>query len=193
MPSFEGRAILLVNNSFQAGETFGFPLTDGEDRVHSHVISGNFNLPSKEVSALGGSNTEGAHSGKQPLLGFVNVSTQCPSGLPFVQLTACRYNSISFQPEPTLPIGGVSLWDTPVTGCPALSAPMQQTFGRLLAVTNSSGIYTNPGAGSLQPGMDVVHGHDFSVSISLDGFDYDGIHGCKYKGTRFEAEGVHLT
>ncbi len=52
LPLLEGRLLLLVNNSYQAGEPVGFPLTDGEDRLHSHVVSGSFNVPYKEVSAL---------------------------------------------------------------------------------------------------------------------------------------------
>lgn len=47
----EGRLLLLANTSYQAGEPVGFPLSDGEDRAHSHVVSGSFNVPSKEVSA----------------------------------------------------------------------------------------------------------------------------------------------
>lgn len=59
----QGRMLLLVNNSDQAGEEFGFALADGEDRAHTHVVAGSFNFPSKHVSALGGLNTDGAKQG----------------------------------------------------------------------------------------------------------------------------------
>ncbi len=180
LTSLEGRLLLLVNNSFQAGESVGFPLADREERTHTHAVSGSFNLPSKEVSALGGSNTDGAHSGKQPLLGFLNSTTASSSGFPLVQLTACRYNAISFQPAPTLPASAIALWDpaTATTGCPAGSAPLTGANGRLLVLSNATGLATNPGAAPLTPGQDMQHTHAFSAPISLDGINYLGIHGC---------------
>lgn len=176
----EGRTLLLVNNSYQAGATIGFPLTDGQDPTHSHVIDGAFDLGSKEVSALGGSNTDGAHSGKQPLLGFLNTTSASSSGLPFIQLMVCRFNALSLQPPPSLPIGGVSLWDTAVSGCPAGSSPLQPTYGRILTLGgNASGSPSiNPGSPSLEPGKDVPHSHAYSVGVDLSSVNYEGIHGC---------------
>jgi hypothetical protein len=42
LSSLEGRLLLLVNNSFQAGESVGFPLADREERTHTHAVSGSF-------------------------------------------------------------------------------------------------------------------------------------------------------
>ena len=176
----EGRLLLLSNTSYQAGEPFGFPLTDGEDRGHTHIVSGNFNLPSHEVSALGGSDSVAAHSGAQPLLGFLNTTSPSPSGLPFLQLTACRYNSISFTPAPALPPGGVALWDpaaAPSTGCPAGSAPLQGGAGYLLSVSNATGLRTSSAA-PLEPGKDIDHSHGFAASLHLDEVKFLGIGGC---------------
>ncbi len=50
MSGLEGRLLLLVNNSYQAGEQFGFALADGEDRQHQHIVAGTFNFPSKHVA-----------------------------------------------------------------------------------------------------------------------------------------------
>jgi hypothetical protein len=153
LPAAQGRLLLLVNNTFQAGAAIGFALSDGEDRAHSHAVSGAFDLPSREVSALGGSNTAAAHSGKQPLLPFLNETSAATSGLPFVQLTACRYNALSFAPAPVLPAGGVALWDPSVTtGCAAGSAPLDAASGRLLVVSNSTGLATSA-APPLEPGQ----------------------------------------
>ena len=180
LPLLEGRLLLLSNTSYQAGEPFGFPLTDGEDRSHTHVVTGSFPLPSKEVSALGGSNQDAAHSGSQPLLPFLNTTAPATSGLPFVQLSACRYNSISFQPAPALPLGGVALWDpatAPSTGCPAGSAPLQAGAGYLLAVSNAAGLRASA-APPLQPGKDAPHAHGFAASLHLDEVKFLGIAGC---------------
>jgi len=129
------------------------------------------------VSALGGSNTDSAHSGKQPLLGFVNGTSASTSGFPFVQLTCCRYNAISFQPAPSLPVGGVALWDpaSATTGCPAGSAPLSAASGRLLVLSNASGLASNAAAPPLEPGKDIQHAHDFSVSISVDSINFLGM------------------
>jgi hypothetical protein len=182
LSSAQGRLILAVNNSFQAGAAVGFPLSDGEDRAHTHSVAGQFEIPSRQVSAgcLITCNEDGAHSGKQPLLPFFNGTTASTSGFPFVQLTACRYNTVSFKPAPVLPIGGISLWDpaSASSGCPADSAPLQQGSGRLLVLSNSSGTAVNPGVAPLEPGKDLEHEHPFSVSISLDSINYEGIHGC---------------
>jgi len=153
LPAAQGRLLLLVNNTFQAGAAIGFALSDGEDRAHAHAVSGAFDLPSREVSALGGSNTAAAHSGKQPLLPFLNETSAAASGLPFVQLTACRYNALSFAPAPVLPAGGVALWDPSVTtGCAAGSAPLDAASGRLLVVSNATGLATSA-APPLEPGQ----------------------------------------
>ena len=115
-----------------------------------------------------------------PHRGFLNSTSPAPSGLPFLQLTPCRYNSISFQPAPALPFGGVALWDpatAPSTGCPAGSAPLSVGAGCLLAVSNASGLAAT-GAPPLAPGKDVQHAHGFSASMHLDEVKFAGICGC---------------
>jgi hypothetical protein len=156
LPAAQGRLLLLVNNSFQAGAAIGFALSDGEDRQHSHAVSGSFSLPSRQVSALGGSNQDAAHSGRQPLLPFLNETSSTASGLPFVQLTVCRYNALSFAPAPVLPAGGVALWDpasgSGTGGCAAGSAPLDAASGRLLVVSNATGLAASA-APPLEPGQ----------------------------------------
>ncbi len=66
----------------------GSALTDGEDRVHGHVLAGVFNLPSKHVAGDGGLNFDGAKQG--PTHEFLNSSLPATSGYPFLQLTTCR-------------------------------------------------------------------------------------------------------
>jgi len=176
----QGRLLLLVNNSYQAGEPFGFALSDGEDRAHAHVLSGSFSFPSKRVAALGGLNEDGAKSGAQPPLGFLNSTGAAPSGFPLAQLTACRFSALSLQPPPALPAGGVALWDAAAQagGCPAgASAPLTTGDGRLLALSAARG-WAAGAAPPLEPGRDVPHAHAFAASISLETTDYAGIAGC---------------
>ena len=178
--ALDGRLLLLTNNSFQAGDAVGFALADQEDRLHSHAVSGSFTFPSKHLSALTGTNQAGAKSGAQPLLPFLNESAPSPSGLPFLQLTACRFSALSLQPPPVLPVGGLALWDpaSAPSGCPAGSAPVDALGGRALAVGSTPGWALSEGS-ALHPGAsDMPHAHAFSASISLESTEYVGIGGC---------------
>jgi hypothetical protein len=180
--ALSGRLSLLVNNSFQSGASYGFPLSDGEDRAHTHLVSGSLSLPHKEISALGGLNEDAAASGQQPLLPFANISLPASSGFPLVQLTACRYSSLSFKPAPVLPSGGVALWDVAApASCPTGFAPLTAGGdGRLLVLggENNTAVAMSSGAPA-QPGADVSsHVHAFSSSIDLGATDFVGIAGC---------------
>jgi hypothetical protein len=176
----QGRLLLAVNNSYQAGASVGFPLADGEDRVHQHIVSGFFNFDEKEVAALGGTDTSAAKKGQQPLLGFLNQTAPETSGFPFVQLTPCRWSGILN--APTYGAGSIILWDPAVTqpsgGCPASSLPLPAALsGRLMLLSNTTLSY-NPAVPSLEPGKDVEHAHSFSASVNLDDLSFDGIAGC---------------
>lgn len=177
----EGRLALLVNNSFQAGATFGFPLDDGEDRAHVHGVQGTLNLANRDIAALGGSNTQAAKAGVQPLLPFFNISYAATSGFPFVQFSACRYSTLSLQPPPVLPAGAVAIFDQTVktSGCPSGYAALTLGGeGNLLVLGATSGVIVGDAA-PLEPGDDLPsHAHSFSSSIDLSAVDFAGIAGC---------------
>lgn len=177
----EGRLALLVNNSYQAGATSGFPLADGEDRTHTHGVQGTLSLKNRDIAALGGFNNQAAKAGAQPLLPFFNVSFAAPSGLPFVQFTACRYSALSLQPPPALPAGFVTIFDqtAKTSGCPLGYAPLTSGGeGNLLVLGAAAGVIVG-GASPLEPGDDLpTHAHAFSSSINLPAVDFAGIAGC---------------
>jgi len=192
---------LLVSNGKDAGVSIGTPLADAEDRTHKHSLSGSFTFPVKQVAGAGGGNKDGAKSGKEPSGGFKVPNTGAsPSGYPFVQLTACRYDAFSLEPAPVIPRGSLSLWDPAVSsaGCPAPnSTPLTAGAGRLLAVTEVPGS-APVGQGVLLPKQDVTHSHSYSASVVLKNINYAGIHGCcnknptaagpvTYKGVSSEA------
>jgi hypothetical protein len=192
LSALEGRLALLVNNSFQAGDAAGWALGDGEDRSHTHLLSGQFSFPSKHVASVGGLNVKGAKSGPQPALGFLNSTAPAPSGYPFLQLTPCRYNTLSLQPAPVLPPGGLALFDpsTATAGCPAGFDPVDPAAaGRILAVAaaaaaaNGSGTVSAPwqplgNPSPLAPGQDVGHAHSYTATLTLGETDFVGIDGC---------------
>jgi hypothetical protein len=55
----QGRLIVSVADPSQSGITVGKPLSDQEDRVHSHGYSSSLNLPQKDVAAIGCCNNQG--------------------------------------------------------------------------------------------------------------------------------------
>ena len=186
-----------MNSSFQAGDAVGFALADGEDRAHSHAVSGHFSFGSKHVAAAGGANTDAALRGAQPLLGFLNATDNNSTGMPFLQLTACRFSNATSPAAGAgtgagaggaalvLPAGAVSLWDpaTVTGGCPAPTAPLQAAAGRLLAATGSpaligAGFAVSAAAPLEGPGTAFSHTHAFSASVSLGSTDFVGIDGC---------------
>jgi hypothetical protein len=107
LPAAQGRLLLLVNNSLAAGDAAGLPLSDGEDRAHSHGIGGSFSFDSKHIASLGGLNAAAARRGAQPALPFFNLSSPAGSGYPFANFELCRYVAALGAPPPALPAGAL--------------------------------------------------------------------------------------
>ncbi|HRI64395.1 MAG TPA: hypothetical protein PK156_09150 [Polyangium sp.] len=84
--NIEGRIVIAVADGKDLGVQVGTPLTDREDRNHSHSYSGELPLPPKSISAADGPNLEGAQAQTYTVSGTTNAG---PSGLPFVQVTTC--------------------------------------------------------------------------------------------------------
>ncbi|HTJ46018.1 MAG TPA: hypothetical protein VL463_28130 [Kofleriaceae bacterium] len=81
-----GRLVIAVNDPIAVGHTVGDALAPAEDRTHAHAIGGAISLPGKSISAADGNNDSGGASGSRTIAGTAGAA---PSGLPFVQLTAC--------------------------------------------------------------------------------------------------------
>jgi hypothetical protein len=81
-----GRILVAVTDPVAVGRTVGTPLGPAEDRGHGHAIAATLPLPAKSLAAADGSNNQGASSGDRTVGGTAQAA---PSGLPFVQLTAC--------------------------------------------------------------------------------------------------------
>lgn len=82
----EGRIVIAVAEGKDVGVQMGMPLGDQEDRLHTHGYKGDLALPSKSIAAADGANLEGAKAQTYAISGNTNAG---PSGLPFVQVTAC--------------------------------------------------------------------------------------------------------
>jgi hypothetical protein len=84
-----GRMLLVVNNSGDVGKTLGDPLTDQEDRSHSHSGKMSVNLSAHSISGANGPNNQATRKGSQTANITSGAST---SGLPFIQLLVCQAN-----------------------------------------------------------------------------------------------------
>jgi len=82
----EGRIVVAVADGKDVGVQVGMPLGDQEDREHTHAYKGNIALTAKSIAAADGANQEGAQAQSYMLSGTTNPG---PSGLGFVQVTAC--------------------------------------------------------------------------------------------------------
>lgn len=82
----QGRVVVAVTDGATVGRTVGSPLTDRENRTHTHAVGGTYQLPARAIAAADGTNRQGAESGDQPFSGTLAAA---PSGLPFMQLRAC--------------------------------------------------------------------------------------------------------
>lgn len=83
-----GRMLLVANDEGANGSTYGKPLSDGEDRKHKHKVRVVVNLNEHSIAGASSccnsqSTAKGEHS--------ADLETdEATSGLPFVQLLACK-------------------------------------------------------------------------------------------------------
>jgi len=83
-----GRMLLVANDQGAIGSTYGSALADHEDRKHKHKAKVSVSLNEHSISGASSccnsqSTTKGGHS--------ADVETdEATSGLPFVQLLACK-------------------------------------------------------------------------------------------------------
>jgi hypothetical protein len=81
-----GRILVGTVDPLAIGHGVGAPLGPAEDRLHGHGVGGLVSLPAKNIAAADGGNQSGASAGTQMVAGDAMAA---PSGMPFLQLTAC--------------------------------------------------------------------------------------------------------
>jgi hypothetical protein len=85
--SAQGRLIVGAVNAPGVGITVGKPLSDKEDRTHTHAVSASVTPPGKSVAGANGPNGQAADNGVSEGSGSSSAN---PSGMPFVQWRACQ-------------------------------------------------------------------------------------------------------
>jgi hypothetical protein len=83
-----GRMLLVTTNLGDVGKTYGKPLTDQEDRTHTHAGTMQVDLPSHHIAGASSCcNDQGTTAGNHSASVTSGAGT---SGLPFIQLLVCQ-------------------------------------------------------------------------------------------------------
>jgi hypothetical protein len=123
-----GRVAVPTLGSALGGAVSGTPLQSGEDRTHTHTLDASFDLPSFSYAGIAGEANHGvAGAGKVALSGSVDPAS---TGLPYVQLLACKKLAPPVPGASPLPSGLLMFFET--TGCPDGWQQPPSTQGRLL-------------------------------------------------------------
>ncbi|MCB9727635.1 MAG: hypothetical protein H6746_04010 [Deltaproteobacteria bacterium] len=183
MPEAEGRFIVGTPPGGTPGATVGEPLSNGELRVHAHVITSSINVNEKSIAALGGGNKELAAKGAH---GFTAQSAQSASGWPYVQYLACRAEAPPQAPpgaaidDDDLPAGTL-VWVEAAT-CPAGWSPTLEHQGRLSVGLPAEAAPAVVGV-ALAPGEERTHTHPFSGTFTLPERQVALLAGCCFGNT----------
>jgi hypothetical protein len=123
-----GRAVLPTIADAAGGTTVGEPLLSGEERTHTHGVQATFDLvPITYAGVSGGGNTGVAAAGA---VTFETTAGASSTGLPYVQLLACKKLAEPVAGVKPLPKGMQIFYDGPK--CPAGFQQTAATQGRLV-------------------------------------------------------------
>lgn len=133
----QGRTLLPSADKDPAGSdpAVGEPLTDGEDRQHSHRVSASINLPTVSYVGIAGEANHGlGRGGVNPM----TITTgKASAGLPYVQLLVCQKTSEPVASRRTIPPGLLLFFLLPE--CPDGWARAGASQGRFLVGLPDSG------------------------------------------------------
>jgi hypothetical protein len=126
--SADGRFIVPTVATAPGGVTSGKPLTSGEDRTHTHDVAATFTLGSTNYVGVSGGGNGGVTSDGTATLG--TTSDPASTGLPYVQLLACRKNAQAVPRSTPLPHGMQMFFD--MAACPDGWKQTDANQGRLI-------------------------------------------------------------
>jgi hypothetical protein len=124
----DGRFVVPTVATAPGGLTTGMPLMPGEDRAHTHGITATFTLGSTSFAGIAGGGNGGVTGSGDVML--MATSDPASTGLPYIQLLACRKNALAVQHANPLPRGLQMFFD--MSACPDGWKQTAATQGRLL-------------------------------------------------------------
>ncbi len=82
----QGRFVVGVTSPTAVSRAIGTPLTDREQRTHTHAFSATVTLAPRSIAAANGSNNQGARAGDYMIAG---TTAPAATNMGYVQLRAC--------------------------------------------------------------------------------------------------------
>ena len=179
-----GRVLVPAAAGTAGGVPHGTPLAGGEDRTHTHALALSFTLGTvKYVGAAGGGNHGVAAAGT---LGLMATSDPASTGLPYVQMLACKKLYAAVPGKAPLPAGMELFFDAPacpsgwkapaatqgrfLVGLPS-GAPADQTFGGPPVTSITAPSHTHGATGTLAT---TSHGIALASGCCADGYGANG-------------------
>jgi hypothetical protein len=123
-----GRFIVPTIGAVGGGTFAGTPLTDGEDRQHSHTFQTSLTPTTISITGSAGSNTNIAESATLNISGSTQPAS---SRLPYVQLLVCQKNADPPEGLPPPPSGMMTFFAN-VSACPSSWTQVAVTQGRFI-------------------------------------------------------------
>jgi hypothetical protein len=153
----------------------GEPLADGEDRLHNHAVEATADVGSASFAGIAGESNHGV-AGQQKVT-IAAAAEKTSSGLPYVQLLACKKLG---EPRPgaaPLPPGLLMFWNG--TSCPEGFEQPIATQGRVLVgLPKDAPPGLSFGGTSLKPGEGRPHGHAVSGTFTTTSHGIALASGC---------------
>ncbi len=184
-----GRVLLPAIGDVAPGTKVGeTPLESGEDRLHSHEISAEIELPAVSYAGIvGGGNAGVATAGK---VAFAATTEPASTGLPYVQMLVCKKAEEAVAAARPLPTGMLMFFDT--TTCPEGWKQATSTQGRLLVgLPADAPADVSFGGEPLPSGEPRTHAHSSSLSLKTSPHGIALASGCC--GDGYAADGAYLT
>lgn len=160
--SGKGRVLVPSLAGMPSGTPVGAPLTSGEDRTHTHDVMGTFTLPDVSyVGIAGGGNGGVSEAGD---VSFMTTSDPASTGIPYLQLLACK-KTVDATPRSTpLPAGMRMFFEG--DQCPDGFQQVASTQGRMLVgLPDGAPAEASFGGPPIDPMMTLTHDHDVDADL----------------------------
>jgi hypothetical protein len=179
-----GLSIVPTTSDTTGGVPHGTPLQSGEDRAHTHTLAATFTLGSVSYAGIaGGGNNGVAATG---VVMMAATSDPASTGLPYIQLMACKKTFPAVPGRAPLPAGMQMFFDAPA--CPAgwtqpagtqgrflvglpQGAPADKTFGGMPVTSATAPTHTHGNTAQL---VTMAHGIALLGGGLADGYAADG-------------------
>lgn len=164
-PLAEGKGRFLVPTIGQDPplKTSGEPLKDGEDRLHSHAVTAAADLQAVSFAGIAGESNHGVAG--QQTVAIEAPATKVSSGLPYVQLLACKKLGDPRAGAVPVPKGLLMFWNG--ASCPeGFSQPIATQGRMLVGLPKDAPPGLSFGGTSLKSAEVRKHGHNVSGSFT---------------------------